>query len=131
MGESEELHAVRLGIVCENADYIHERLPEEDYERLYRNLTENRDAGSVLEEIGKRLELDGDHAWSGHASRSGIGDLARLERGRVEVRLVCPKKGGSPCARTVVWEPEADGEPPRCALTGDELRWDGDERIAD
>ncbi|MFD0556625.1 hypothetical protein FB566_1866 [Stackebrandtia endophytica] len=125
------LRAMRLGYLCENADAIRRRLPEDDGVDLYRRLNDESDVDTALGEIAALADLAGLPIWRGSSSRDAMADVAGLPQSEVEIRLVCPRDDARRCARILNWQPEHENSPPWCKLVRAELRWDGVERFAD
>jgi hypothetical protein len=131
MPESDELLAMRLGYLCDNAENVRTKLSEKHLETLYSALHRDADLSATLEQIGATLELNQFRFWRGSDARGAMADVPNLPSGTVEVRLNCPREASVQCVRSVVWNPDDDADPPSCALTAQVLRWDGNERIAD
>lgn len=115
--------ARRLRFVCENADAIREALTAVDETRLLDTLASARRPETELTRLEELLDLRHHPAWA-DGTRQPVSDFAGLVPAEPVVRLVCPHAGD--CGRAVLW---THGGPPRCSLTGDDLRWDGDERL--
>jgi|GEM_PF-5116486 len=131
MEESSPLRARRLGYLCENADSIQRRLPDDNGATLYRQLSEESNPDPVLGEIAALADLADLPIWRGSGSRDAMADVPSLPQSEVEIRLACPRDATRRCARELRWTPEHEDDPPWCALASAELRWDGVERFAD
>lgn len=132
MDGSDALQRKRLRFLCENADEIRGELRKHGAEDLFSRLSgEDDEAHAVVEVIGDLLDLDGLPGWRAASARDAMGGLGRIESGRADIAMVCPRSGAARCSRSVVFEPDAHPRPLQCAVTGAELRWDGRERLAD
>lgn len=121
---SDALVTRRLRYVCDNAADLRAALAGLGEPRLLETVAVSRRPGPLLARLETLLDLRHHPAWTDGA-RQSAGDFAGLPAHEPLVRLVCPHPAA--CGRSVLW---ADGEPPRCALTDTDLRWDGDERLS-
>ncbi|GAB3234428.1 hypothetical protein GCM10027447_31520 [Glycomyces halotolerans] len=132
MDGSDGLRRKRLRFLCENADEIRGELRERDAEDLFSRLgKDGDDVHAAVEVIGDLLDLHALPGWRPAQSRIAMGGLHRVESGRADVSMVCPRSGAARCSRSLEFVPDEHRTPPQCAITGAELRWDGDERLAD